>query len=52
MQKDNNEIVNSSIKFKDFEYNSKFHIDSNNDIGIFEETMKDDLTAIIWSFNK
>ncbi len=40
-------IVNSSIKFKDFEYNSKFHIDSNNDIGIFEETMKDDLTANI-----
>lgn len=40
-------IVNSSIKFKDFEYSSKFHIDTKNDVGIFEETMKDDLTANI-----
>lgn len=37
-------IVNSSIKFKDFEYTSKFHIDVNNDKGVFEETLKDDLT--------
>lgn len=37
-------IVNSSIKFKDFDYNSKFHMDINNNKGIFEETLKDDLT--------
>ena len=42
-----NRIVKSSIKFKDFEYDSKFHIDSKKDIAVFEETMKDDLTSNI-----
>ena len=37
-------IVQSSIKFKDFDYSSKFHVDTVNNKGIFEETLKDDLT--------
>ena len=37
-------IMKSSIKFKDFDYNSKFYIDISKNKGIFEETLKDDLT--------
>lgn len=37
-------IAQSSIKFKDFDYSSKFHVDTTNNKGIFEETLKDDLT--------
>lgn len=37
-------IMKSSIKFKDFDYNSKFYIDTSKNKGIFEETLKDDLT--------
>ena len=37
-------IMKSSIKFKDFDYSSKFYIDTSKNKGIFEETLKDDLT--------
>jgi SAM-dependent methyltransferase len=37
-------IVSSTIKFKDFDYSSKFHIDAEKNKGVFEETLKDDLT--------
>ena len=40
-----NRIVTSTIKFKDFEYNSKFHADQSNNKGVFEETMKDDVSG-------
>lgn len=42
-----NRIVTSTIKFKDFEYNSKFHIDQEKNKGVFEETMKDDISGNI-----
>ena len=40
-----NRIVTSTIKFKDFEYNSKFHVDQSKNKGVFEETMKDDVSS-------
>lgn len=40
-----NRIVTSTIKFKDFEYNSKFHTDQTKNKGVFEETMKDDISG-------
>ena len=40
-------ITTSAIKFKDFEYNSKFHVDVNKNTAYFEETLKDDLTSNI-----
>lgn len=40
-----NRILTSSVKFKDFQYKSKFNI--NSDIGIFEENFIDDKTKKI-----
>ena len=43
----NERVVDTSVKFKDFQYTSKFDINVDNDTAVFKETFTDDRTGTV-----